>query len=279
MSAMRRVSKKEPCPVCKKPDWCLIGTTVALCMRVQSTRISIMKDGSTGWFHMIDGSPLPQIQPKVEPHKHRQDMSAVVEDWRKTFGLTSLDHLSRTLGVTRQSLEILGCVKSPQHSVWGFPMMDAKRSTIGIRMRHENGNKWALIGSSNGLFIPSCAPSATMAICEGPTDTAAALTIGQFAIGKFNNCGGAQMIIDFIKLNKIRRVINIADCDQDRVSEAGKVANPGISGAIGLADLLPVPNCTLALPCKDMRAFVQSGGNANILNSLTSQLVWRQPKK
>jgi len=283
MSAMRRVSTKSPCPVCKKPDWCLLGKDVALCMRVTSSRVKSMADGSVGYIHAIDGTPLPDYKPRrdeVEKYVTKKDFRAIMEEWYSTFGLDSLQFLSKQIGVTRQSLELLGCRKCPQVDTWGFPMMDGAGAVIGIRLRHIDGAKWAYPSSNNGLFIPSCPVSKTMAIVEGPTDVAAALTIGLYAIGRFNNCGGANMIIDFIKRNKISRVMVVADCDQDRIHEqTGQVMNPGISGAMNLAKMLPVPSCTVTLPCKDMRAFVKGGGTVKVFNAITSQLVWEKGHK
>jgi hypothetical protein len=280
MSAMTRVGRSHPCPICKKGDWCLTGTDIALCMRVESNRPKWLSDGSLGYLHRIDGAPLPsmaELARKSEPRKVQCDWGSRLKQWEQSHGLTSLNYLSKSLGVTRKSLELLGTVKSPQHSVWGFPMFDAKRNPIGIRLRHENGKKWSEPGSFNGLFIPDCPAEKTMAICEGPTDTAAALTIGVYAIGRFNNCGGVDMIIEYIMVNKIKRVIIVADCDQDQIIN-DRVTNPGISGAIRLSGLLPVTSCTLTLPCKDMRAFVQRGGDSKTFNALTSQLVWHKTK-
>ena len=55
-----RVSKKHPCPVCEKGDWC--GVTAdgvfACCMRVKTDRP--VKNG--GWLHRLTGSaprPVP----------------------------------------------------------------------------------------------------------------------------------------------------------------------------------------------------------------------------
>lgn len=281
MSTMNRVSAKTPCPICKKPDWCLIGKDVALCMRAVSARPKTLRDGSLGYLHKLDGSPLPDYKPRreeVEKYVRKKDFAAIIEGWRKTYGLDSLTAAAKNLGVTKTALELIECVKSDAYDTWGFPMKDGAGSTIGIRLRSSNGQKWAYPGSNNGLFIPTCPPSRDLAIVEGPTDVAAALTIGLYAIGRFNNCGGSNMIIDFIKRNKIRRVMVVADCDQDRVVD-GRVANPGISGAMSLAKVLPVPSCTVTLPCKDMRAFVKGGGTVKVFNAIISQLVWEKGSK
>jgi len=58
---------------------------------------------------------------------------------------------------------------------------------IGIRRRLPNGRKISLTSSKTGLFIPAdLSPEGLLLICEGPTDTAAALDLGFAAIGRPN---------------------------------------------------------------------------------------------
>lgn len=248
-------------------------------MRVPSSRQKVLSDGSVGYFHPLDGFLMPTqyVKHAAKAVKRFVDCEAMLAQWQAVFGNSSLLHLATKLGVSRRSLELVGCTKSPQSSVWGFPMRNSIGAVVGIRMRHENGAKWTAPGTSNGLFIPQVEVPSEIAICEGPTDTAASLTIGLYAIGRFNNCGGVTEIADFIKRNKVRRAFIIADCDDDRVL-AGRVTNPGISGAMNLAQALPIPTLTVALPCKDMRKFVNSGGELTTFHAITDQLVWNNPK-
>ncbi len=50
-----RVSRRSPCPVCSKIDWCSVSTdgTVACCMRVESGRA--LRNG--GWLHRLTDEP------------------------------------------------------------------------------------------------------------------------------------------------------------------------------------------------------------------------------
>ena len=47
-----RVRKTDPCPICGKPDWCMISSDreVALCARVQT---GSFKKTSGGWCHRL----------------------------------------------------------------------------------------------------------------------------------------------------------------------------------------------------------------------------------
>ena len=59
-STWQRVSRRRPCPVCQKPDWCLFtggddAPTAAICARVESDR----RAGEAGWVHRLrDDGPV-----------------------------------------------------------------------------------------------------------------------------------------------------------------------------------------------------------------------------
>lgn len=93
------------------------------------------------------------------------------------------------------------------------------------------------------------------------------------------NCSACRGdLIAAIRRLKIRRVSIIADVDQDKTHKNGSTYNPGIDGARKLAELLPVASRIVTLPCKDLRSFVQAGGNTATFNSIANQLVWNKPK-
>ena len=65
-----------------------------------------------------------------------------------------------------------------------FPMVSAEGEVVGIRTRPVKGGKQTLKGGRLGLFIPDgVTPGNLEAICEGESDTLAALTLGIGAIG------------------------------------------------------------------------------------------------
>ena len=277
MSTMLRVSKANLCPACKKPDWCLYGKDAFLCMRIPSTKPHTLSDGSVGWIHSMNGKPLP-IPEKKEKQKKFINIEFTLLTWARQAQHRSLNVLAHKLSVSTDSLAALGCVPAPYSNTWAFPMRDGNNTLVGIRLRHESGKKWAVEGSHQGLFIPQCEANKDLVILEGPTDTAAALTIGLYCIGRPNCVGGVFDIKAAIKRLKIRRVTIVADCDVDKVHKDTKVVtNPGISGASSLSQQLEIPSRIVTLPAKDMRDFVSKGGTAALFNAIASQLVWNMP--
>jgi hypothetical protein len=68
-SDWKRVSRRRPCPVCGRPDWCLFtgpedAPTAAICARTESPKAA----GSAGWLHRLredDRRPVRTIRRAV----------------------------------------------------------------------------------------------------------------------------------------------------------------------------------------------------------------------
>jgi 5S rRNA maturation endonuclease (ribonuclease M5) len=269
-----RVSKQQPCPVCHKDNWCLIGDDGldALCMRVQSDRPLEMKSGEAGYIHRLGGERkvFRPIARKVEPPKPTVDFSSAMLLAISKTPKARLAEFSESLGLPPEVLEYgtgVGCAWLSEHSAWGFPMLDGNYKTIGVRLRNSRGEKWAIKGSKSGIFYSMRDVQQTLYVCEGPTDTAAALACGMFAVGRPSCSAGAGEIADFINRNRaIRRVIIISDND-----------SAGLRGAKSLAEKLPLKSCTVTLPFKDMREFYRIGGTSAFIDDLVKDMVWTNP--
>ncbi len=280
MSELTRVSKRRPCGVCGKSDWCLMGRSLAICMRVQSSRQKTFSDGSVGWMHRIDGGPLPLPQPrKPEAEKPVVDMADLMSRWMKFTTDKDRNFLAKDLCVTASSIAVLGAAKRDD-CTWAFPMRDPANYIVGIRLRGNDGKKWAVTGSHQGMFMPQWPEPILPPVVflpEGPTNTAAVLSLGRFAIGRPSSNGAVLSVAEAVKRYQFKKAIIVADTDPDRIREGGTHFNPGADGAALLASKLTIPNCTLLLPCKDMRDFIRNGGDAATLDYMVSQCVWRMP--
>ena len=262
---MVRVSKESPCPVCGKPDWCLVAEdgSAAICQRIEQG--SVKRCGEAGWLHRLkDNGFRPRLRrirsfPATrQPAKDFPSLARQYQSWLKT---EQLDGLAEELGVSAQSLRRLGL--GWNYSGFTFPMSDASGRVIGIRIRYPSGLKAAERGSRQGLFMPiDLPPDGLLLLCEGPTDTAAALDLGFAAVGRPSCNSGVRV---FTALTRGRDVVIVGDTDE-----------PGRKGAEALAAELALhcPSVRLVYPpdgIKDLRQWKADGLTREQLQSVIEQ--------
>lgn len=260
-----RVNKQHPCPICGKDSWCLVGTNHVFCMRATSPNTRTFSDGSIAYLHPV-GESAPKLSTREEPRPVMLDVRTVLHEWERYRRPGDMGRLAESLGVSQLSLEMLGCAKAPQPGTWAFPMRTGDGTFCGIRLRRDNGDKWAERGSHQGLFLPQGQISPVMLIAEGPTDTAAAITLGYSAIGRPSCSGGIHDVQMAVARLQVRMAVIVADLDE-----------PGIRGAKTLQEHLPIPTAILLLPAKDLRSAVRSGIDKATLDSMIASLLWRRP--
>lgn len=264
-----RVSRQRPCPICGKPDWCSVTEdgSSAGCMRVADGAVRHVGQGH-GTMHI---HPLGQFDPAQPVCRYRSpandrpstfelNYEAILGRWAQATSATGLADLAAGLGVSRESLARLGTVWCPERHVWAFPMHDDRRQVVGIRLRSTDGRKFAVNGSHTGLFMPMGLDSrSTMMICEGPTDAAAALTLGYQAVGRPSCSGGTAFLCDLLQAGRRRDVVIVADAD-----------GPGRCGARQLADrivgIARSVKVITAAPHKDIREWLQAGVSRSCLD-------------
>lgn len=268
-----RVTKKEPCLICGKPDWCTRSSSLgSCCMRIANSHPT--RNG--GWLYRATDKVPVQLHASPEPTINAAKMIKV---WQTTTDELAMHGFANELGVTVQSLLDLGCCRSPTHHCWAFPMRDGASQIIGIRLRYDNGEKRSVRGSRSGIFIPMIPPQHTCFVTEGATDCAAALSLGLFSIGRPSCSGGTTQLWLAMKERRISRAVLIADNDPDKFRPDGQRYNPGLDGAMRLADDLNIPTCTLVPPAKDLRMCMSLGMTAELLHSMIKNLIWTMPKR
>ncbi len=261
-----RVTKADPCPICKKPDWCTLSEDLCLCMRQESSRPS--KGNAGGWLHSL-GDPQRVYRPVQAPPTPRPvtiDAEAIMRGFESETWPEMIAQLAGSLGVTARSLEAIGTAWAQSHNAFAFPMRDWTGKIIGIRLRDHTGHKWAIRGSRAGLFYSEASKAPEVAIVEGPTDLAAAITIGIPTIGRPSCQGSEQDIVRLLARWDVRSVVVITDND-----------GPGWAGAQRLSGMLTVPHVCWTPPTKDLRAYVRAGGNRALIHAMTRSLVWTKP--
>lgn len=253
-----RVTRSEPCVVCKRPDWCTraVDGTAACCMRVESPKS--MKNG--GWLHRLS-EPLPPapVQRRRPEPERTTDMSAMAERFQRNVGLERLKLFAKSLGVGASALKRLRVGHDGE--AWCFPMRDADGRVVGIRRRLPDGRKFSVKGGHEGLFYDpeDLHPRDQLLLPEGPTDTAALMTLGFSVIGRPSCLGGREIVKQLVGR---RDCVVVADCD-----------DAGTRGANVLAGELKQPGRLVRVilplaPHKDVRQWVQNGATRLTVESL-----------
>jgi hypothetical protein len=157
-----RVTRKSPCPVCRKPDNCAVSADgrVAYCRRKPSDRRG--RDG--GWTHFLDGRGLePRRAPEPEPpardrapadtcdHVYRAMLSAL------TLSVAHADHLLGARGLSHEAVERNLYVSCPAPA-------DMHRLCAGLSHRFDltgvpgffrsRQGEWKLTTCAPGILIP-----------------------------------------------------------------------------------------------------------------------------
>lgn len=224
-----------------------------------------------GWIHRIEAIPALVVQPLAWSRPRATiDALALMHGWRHNTTPREIDALALILGVSAMSLAWLGAAFAPEHSAWAFGMRDARGDLTGIRLRSET-RKWSVTGSRHGLFFPVDAlnilPTDRVFICEGPTDTAAALSINIFALGRPSCQGCEEMVSDALTQIGAKECVVVSDND-----------GPGLKGSSKLMESLRLPTVEFIPPAKDFRSFVRFGGTSELVSTLISGSKWMRPK-
>lgn len=265
----RRCDRQEPCLLCGKPDWCTVSPDgiFACCMRIMDGAIRQVKNG--GYLHALKArndswkrpAPLKMPAPPIE----LPDIPTL--DGQRLFTE------AKTLGVDIAGLIDLD-TRTYGNSI-AFPMKDSTETIIGYRLRDSGGAKYCIRGSRNGLFIPARKYPADpwdyedwVFAVEGPTDTAAMLSMNLQAVGRPSNTGGHDMLLAW--LSPFRRVVVLADRDRNEIAEVATM-----TAASRLATALRSGGRQvrlMRLPAKDARQWYRAGGTKLAVLAILGQV-------
>ncbi len=257
-----RVTRTKPCSICRRPNaehtstWCLRARdgTAAICPFTPDGGRNL---GAAGYLHKLNGAMPHNVESPPRPRTRRLvDWAALTKLYQQAAPPEAIRTLATGLGLTLISLLRLGIGRCNEN-VWTFPMRNDKRGIIGLRLRNGNGEKSAIRDSRNGLFIPDgLTGDGPLLVCEGPTDTAAALDLGFNAIGRAD-CNTTVFVAAFCIG---REVVVVAD-----------TGDPGQAGAATLHAHLRerrIKTSVWTPPAKDLRAACMAGlTRANVPSS------------
>ena len=220
-------------------------------MRVESAHPS--RDG--GWYHFDAPRKLRPLPARKSAKPI--DVTAMMDEMAGT-PIQTIQSLADDLNVHIGSLETLDVAWSDKFQAYAVPMRDGEGKDIGIHLRNRDGEKWAVKGSRNGLFIPQVDKQEIVYLPEGMSNTAALLTMGLYAIGRPSCNTGVEFLREYLQRIKVYRAVIVAD--NDEIKSTGK--RPGIEGAnklkkeLGLKSVVLIPPS----PFKDVRQLLKSVG-------------------
>ena len=253
----KRVTPKNKCPCCGHDSWCRITSdgTAVQCMRVESPKPFPGESG--GWIHklgtVVESKPVKREEERADKST---DWLTLVKFYQKAFTHSVALSASQLLGVSVESLKRLRT--GFDGTALTFPMHDGKPQPIGIRRRFPDASKKCVEGSREGIFVPhDLNGEVPLVVTEGPTDAAAALSIGLAAVGRPSCRGGLEYVVS---IARGRPIILIPDGDAEG-SPAWKATEKFIAE-------LRVFNLTVRVvrpPLKDLRAYVNAGATKEMI--------------
>ncbi len=156
-----RVNRRNPCPVCGKPDWCLISGDgkAAICARIESDKPAGNK--GAGWLHRLDMIlPLPPMKPGPEAKQTPKAAPDVLDTTYRallaelTLSETHRENLQRR-GLTDTEIEILSYKtlphKTPHELIAGLQAQHIK--LLGVPGFYLEARHWG-IKRPVGIAIP-----------------------------------------------------------------------------------------------------------------------------
>jgi len=228
---LHRVTKRKPCPICGKPDWCGMSSNSAVCVCMRISDGARRKSQNGGYVHRLTDAPCSITHRRITcnfQENKSADFSAIADQYRHTVCPEKLRELADGLGLSADALLRLRIGWDAGSCAWSFPMTDAARRVIGIRLRALSGRKFALTGSREGLFVPDgLTYSGLLLICEGASDCAAILDLDFEAIGRPSCTGGVVLCVELVRNHYPLAVVIVSDVD-----------TPGQRGAKSLASAL-----------------------------------------
>ncbi|HEX4608704.1 MAG TPA: hypothetical protein VH092_10920, partial [Urbifossiella sp.] len=141
---MCRVSAAHPCPVCRKPDWCLYSPdgSAAICSRVEEK--GVKRCGDAGWLHRLSTrTPPPPAHLKTSSAPARAAKPAAAKDWdaeartlASGFDGAARDRLATALGLPADvfaRMPLIGAIRTPAaDACWTFPEFDGAGDVVGL---------------------------------------------------------------------------------------------------------------------------------------------------
>ena len=227
-----RVSKRAPCPICGRSDWCGLSHDGAVCVCMREEQGAKKRSANGGYVHVLCDDGDWRKRPKVRTSRvktsepKRRDFDKLALQYQKAVEAANLKALGDSLGLSVANLRRLRIGWAAYYGAWSFPMMDSSGWVIGIRLRFSDGRKLSVTGGHEGFFIPDgLCYGGPLLIAEGPTDCTALLDLGFEAIGRPSCVGGVAHCVELVRAHYPLDVVVVADADPPGQRGAGLLAS------------------------------------------------------
>ncbi len=172
--------------------------------------------------------------------KKKIDWRAEAMTFAKKLTTELRAELASSLGLPEwvlDKVEHLGCNPGDKRGVcWTIPERDGSEAIIGINRRFRNGDKKRMKDSRSGLTIvsKSLERDGPIYLPEGASDTLALTAMGLAAVGRPNNIGGVDLLIELLKdVPAERKIVVLGESDMKT-----NMSCPGVEGAKKTAQAL-----------------------------------------
>jgi len=266
-----RVSETFLCPICGKSDGCLVRKTGELVICVH-TPSDIRWD--IGYAHILDEADAGEIVANMEkreptpPKIYHIDFNKRHDIFRASLTRGKRRSLAASLGVSLTAINELDVGWSSVSESFMFPISGSMGKIIGIQHRMKDGKKPVMKGSKLGVFLPrcfNCFPNTSVFVCEGASDTMAALDLGLNAIGRFS-CNTSGDYIADITINMVVYIIS----DHGAPGEEGAaVLCERLKDTTVQSKVIHLPYCTGTI--KDLRSLKKVYGGLSCLRWILKQ--------
>jgi len=245
---------KVLCPICGKPDFCLVAEdgTAAICARIEKG--SVKRVGEAGYLHILKEGFVPQKYkeppvPDIDWHTKVTVQGVNLLSKRREFG-----KFCKYTGVN--PIAALRFNVGYDDGWFTIPLYKEANKITGIQ-RRRGALKRMEKHSKIGVFVPSAFfqyHCRTLAVTEGWSDAVAAIQYGFSSIGKFNSHAGDKWTEYYAKHIKCQQVLIFADNDESGIGLEG--AN---KTATHLKETLGIPVNVCVTPKKDLKETYNAG--------------------
>lgn len=286
------VTRKSPCPICKKPDWCGVSDDGRMCICMRAQNDAPTKNGGFLWVYehgrwdepsrraqtpfngasRQGGYTLPLPPPKAPQNapkwaRSRLPAKEVVQFIQKDMEtIHDWDYGVREICGEDGFFECgtacsFGMYESKSHPYCvGIPMRDAGGEIVGVRFRNTlTKAKSSLLGGRDGLFFAPIIFKRkvdTLLIVEGATDAIALASLGFDVVGRSSCSTGKDLIRELLNIVKPRNLVYVADVDHAK-QIAGRLREAGREGVMKLAKEIKRPHKIIHPPnAKDIREYI-----------------------